>query len=104
MAMKVTGTVTITDTTSGEVVEDLLIDITDATGDEIQRLLDSAVRRTVEVTISRYRTPRGWQYEWNCEEGECTEDGFDTIAAAERDAAREFGVAQTNIIFTNDWE
>lgn len=45
MALKINGTVTIENTETGEVVEDLLIDITDATPEEVQALLDGAARR-----------------------------------------------------------
>ena len=105
MAMKVTGTVTITNTETGETVEDLVIDITDATSDEIQALLDGAAR-TIEVTVSRYRTPRGWEYEWSCDETPDADDGFDTIAAAERSARAQLGdqCGNVNIHFTQDWE
>jgi hypothetical protein len=42
MALKITGTIEITNTETGETVSDFAIDITDATADEVQRLLDSA--------------------------------------------------------------
>jgi hypothetical protein len=48
MALHITGTIEITNTETGETVSDFMIDISDATDDEVQRLFDSVRVKTVE--------------------------------------------------------